>query len=84
MVKLIENKELLIDSLATMVEVKNKKELIDIIVCWLSEYDHGLLIDDKTVEIKPYGFDKRTNWDTHIVTLKDYGVVGFTDSEVPL
>lgn len=30
------------------------------------------------IEVKPYGFDKRINWDTHIVTVSG-AAVGFTD-----
>lgn len=32
--------------------------------------------------VKPYGFDVRINWDTHIVYATDTGVYGFTDSPV--
>ncbi|MGB2629071.1 MAG: hypothetical protein WAK20_19960 [Candidatus Acidiferrum sp.] len=32
------------------------------------------------IEVKPYGgVDPRNGWDTHIVTLPGYGVLGFTD-----
>ncbi len=37
-------------------------------------------LDDFVVE--PYGFDERINWQTHIVTLTGYGVLGYTDSPV--
>ena len=39
-----------------------------------------LPISAATVHIKPYGYDERIGWDTHIVTLDGYGVLGFTDS----
>ncbi len=32
--------------------------------------------------IEPYGYDERIDWDTHIVTLQGYGVLGFTDGPV--
>jgi hypothetical protein len=31
------------------------------------------------VSVKPYVFDKRINWDTHIVEIQGLGVYGFTD-----
>jgi hypothetical protein len=34
------------------------------------------------IEVKPYGFDSRINWDTYIVTMSGYGVIGFTDGPV--
>ncbi len=34
------------------------------------------------LEIAPYGFAARINWDTHIVTLKSGGVLGFTNGKL--
>jgi hypothetical protein len=31
------------------------------------------------IRIKPYGYDGRIKWNTHIVKLEGYGVLGFTD-----
>ena len=65
------------DSLDTTINVANRGELVDYIQrtlgCW------GLDINPEDVEIAPYGYDSRINWDAHIVTVKDYGVFGFTD-----
>ena len=82
MVQFREHRRTLIDSMETVIEVKDKQELVGIIKDSLSKYGHDLDINMQTVEIKPYGFDKRINWDTHIVTLKGYGVLGFTDSMI--
>lgn len=30
------------------------------------------------IDVRPYGFDKRIGWDTHVVTVRG-AVVGFTD-----
>ena len=82
MVQFREHRGTLIDSMETVIEVKDKQELVGIINDSLSKYGHDLDINMQTVEIKPYGFDKRINWDTHIVTLKGYGALGFTDSMI--
>lgn len=37
-----------------------------------------------SLDVKPYGYDSRIGWDTHIVTVEGYGVVGFTDGPVTL
>jgi hypothetical protein len=34
------------------------------------------------LHIKPYGYDERIDWDTHIVTLDGYGVVGWTNGDI--
>lgn len=40
----------------------------------------GIAVANTDVTIEPHGaFDDRIGWDTHIVTIKDHGVVGFTD-----
>jgi hypothetical protein len=42
----------------------------------------GLNMSDDIV-VKPYGHDARIDWDTHIVTIEGFGVVGFTDRMPP-
>jgi hypothetical protein len=37
--------------------------------------------DNFVMLIKPYIYDDRNGWDTHIVMVKDYGVAGFTDGD---
>jgi len=41
-------------------------------------------VDLNEVKIKKYsdGIDERIGWDTHIVSLDDYGILGFTDAPV--
>lgn len=67
------------DSMRGCVEISDKAALLEIVKQDLSSYIHDLEISDETLEVKPYGFDVRTGWDTHIVTLKGYGVFGFTN-----
>lgn len=31
------------------------------------------------IDVTPYGYDARIEWDTHLVTLKNYGVLGMCD-----
>ena len=62
-----------------MVEFKDRSELLDIIE---NSFTFGLPKNLSDFEVKPYIFDERINWDTHIVTLEGYGVLGFTDSPV--
>ncbi len=73
---------LLDDAMKEVIEFHTKADLIKHIDQELSCFKHDYKIDDTTVEIKPYGYDKRIGWDTNIVTLKDYGVFGFTNKSV--
>ena len=38
---------------------------------------------EEDILVKAYCFDDRLNWNTYIVTVRNYGVVGFTDGPVP-
>jgi hypothetical protein len=31
------------------------------------------------IKIEPYAWDHRIGWDTHVVVITGYGVIGFTD-----
>jgi hypothetical protein len=82
MFKFREHKGSLAESMATTVELNRKTDLIDKIKADLAEFEHGLKINKKTVSITPYAYDERIGWDSHIVRLKGYGVLGFTDGSV--
>lgn len=41
--------------------------------------EHAVEVSPSDIEIKPYGYDERVGWDTHIVCMRGYGVLGFTD-----
>ena len=66
----------LADSMTTVVTVANRAELVAV----LNEKER--LLEERATEdnvaVKPYGFDKRINWDSHIVMIGD-SVMGFTD-----
>jgi len=66
----------LTESMATTIEIESKKELISI----LNKNIFGT--DFENITIEPYCFDSRINWDTYIVHLEDYGVIGFTNGEL--
>jgi len=63
------------DSMATRVELAGRKELVLHIRKLLSDR----MIDEEEIEIKPYAYDSRTGWETYLVSVRDYGVVGFSD-----
>lgn len=76
MTKFREHRGSLAESMKTVQEVKDKEELIEYLKKYLSYWDFK---DSFNLKVKPYWKDKRINWDTHIVTIEGFGVVGFTD-----
>jgi hypothetical protein len=76
-----EHRATLEDSLKTLVSVETREALVRHLktVIW------PLTMTDEEIERKlvvgPYGYDERIGWQTYIVLLSDYGVLGFTDSE---
>lgn len=67
----------LADSMATVVEVSGRDALVSLLAGRLEKY--GFEFADRDLVIAPYGYDRRIDWDTHIVTIDGYGVAGFTD-----
>lgn len=71
------HRELLDDAMKEVVEFNNKEELSSIL------NDKYNSVDTSNFKVESYGgYDERIGWDTHIVTLEGYGVLGFTDSPV--
>lgn len=65
---------------AAMNEVREFNNF-DEFLTWLTGYFSEWMVEvraDKLL-IEPYGYDDRIDWDTYIVTLEGYGVVGFTN-----
>lgn len=60
--------------------INSKQELVALIERELSQYKHDLTINEQTIHIEHYSYDERIDWNTHIVTLKGYGVLGFTNA----
>ena len=77
-----EHRGSLASSMETVKYVSDKESLIALIIEQLSPYAHGLDINENTVRCDPFGFDGRINWNSHIISLDGYGVLGFTDQEV--
>lgn len=70
----------LADSMQTEVELVDHDALLAHIRHLLRHYPTAPEVTPETVDIQPYSYDERIGWTTYIVTLKKYGVVGFTDS----
>ena len=69
------------ESMATSQELNSKEDLVTYLQKSLDQYGNHAL-DCKEIEIESIGFDDRTKWDTHIVSLTFYGVLGYTDRPV--
>lgn len=41
-------------------------------------------IEKECLQVYPYGYDERINWNTHIVHSTQDGVIGFTDGPLDL
>ena len=71
--------------LAESMETMQEFDSLGSLNVYLKSILHKYCIDDldvKNTTIKPYGFDKRIAWDSHIVQLEGWGVLGFTDRPV--
>jgi hypothetical protein len=80
MVQYRDHRRELAESMQAVQTFATKAELLDYLEHDLGRF--GFAIEELT--ITPYACDKRIGWlDTHIVTIKDYGVAGFTDGPLP-
>jgi hypothetical protein len=75
-----EHRGSLADSMKTVVEVADHESLLEHIRRLAQPWPTFPPVTVETVHIRPYGWDERIQWDTHIVTLDGYGVLGFTDA----
>jgi hypothetical protein len=77
------HRETLADAMAEVVEVADRAALVEhmrnLVIDW---YPPDELPTMENTEIKPYGFDARINWDTHIV-LVNGRAWGFTNGPLP-
>ncbi|HEV8364576.1 MAG TPA: hypothetical protein VGQ52_13760 [Gemmatimonadaceae bacterium] len=79
--KFREHRGMLVESMETTVDVPDRPALIKHLQNILQIYYIAMQPDDLTVE--PYGgTDARTGWDTYIVIVRGFGVIGFTDGPV--
>jgi hypothetical protein len=67
------------DSMRTEIFLKDRQALIGHLQNKLFRFRD---VQDEDVEVTFYAIDKRTDWkETWIVTVKDYGVIGWTDGD---
>jgi hypothetical protein len=80
-VKFREHRGGLAESMQTVVEVEDFNALLDHLHKLAEPWQPNVPpMNADTVHVEPYGgVDERIGWDTYIVTLKGYGVLGFTD-----
>jgi hypothetical protein len=70
----------LAESLETTVMLDDRAALLAHLARLLADYPTAApLVSEKTVHVKHLIYDNRCDWDTYIVTVDDYGVMGFTD-----
>jgi len=72
-------KRTLAEAMGEVEEINSLNELIEKIKTDLSIFKHSFSISSNTVHVEFYCYDKRINWNTYIVTLDGYGVIGFTN-----
>jgi hypothetical protein len=77
--KFREHKGGLEDSMATVVELKDRDELNWHIAKLLAPWDRIVL--PTMIHAEAYGYDPRVDWVTWLITVDGYGVVGYTDGE---
>lgn len=75
--KFREHRGSLAAAMESVIEVADRPALVRHLQALLEPW--GRTVVDSDVEIEPYGHDDRIGWDTHIVKLRGYGVVGFTN-----
>lgn len=80
MIKYRDHKRTLNESMDTVQEFKNKNELIIYLKSSLSIFKYTLNEEDLIIE--KYCFDDRIEWNTYIVSIKGFGVVGFTNGSL--
>jgi hypothetical protein len=62
--------------MATVRPVKDLEHSMDMIK---KEFPSAPPVSYEPIEVKPYVFDLRIGWDTYIVHIPGFGVIGFTD-----
>ena len=66
------------ESLTTVVNLNGRADLI----AYLTRLLNPVPVSSEDVIVKAYGFDDRIGWDTYVVSVRNYGVVGFIDGAV--
>jgi hypothetical protein len=74
MLRFREHRGSLEDSLRTAVDLKNRAALVAHIAGLLRPFRE---VTDADIRIEPYKYDERIDWMTWIVSVRNFGVVGF-------
>lgn len=61
-----------------MAEVREIDSLAELIAFAEAELGH-YSVDVSGLKVEPYCYDTRIDWDTYIVSIPKYGVIGFTN-----
>ena len=69
----------LAESMETVVELEDRAALDAHIATLLKPW--GKIVTPDQIHSKWYCLDPRIGWDTWIITVKDYGVMGFTNGD---
>jgi hypothetical protein len=72
----------IVDSMMTEVEIEPTRDALLAVLSdkrWLGIRE---VLKRESLRVEPYIYDERIDWDTHIVSVDGYGVVGFTDGPV--
>lgn len=69
------------DAMKEVVEVNSLAELVEHLNTTLGPFLSGRILPED-LECKYYTYDERIDWDTYIWRLKDFGVVGYTNSSL--
>lgn len=72
--------ELYDEAMRSVVEFSSLDELKEHIAKIYPNWIPRELLDN--IQIRPHVYDHRNGWDTHIVTVPHYGVVGYTDGPI--
>jgi hypothetical protein len=70
------------EAMAEIIEIENLDDMIKKIQKDLSMFAHEYVIDKNTVHVEYYTYDNRIEWKTYIVTLDNFGVIGFTNGNL--
>lgn len=70
------------ESMAEVKEIISYEGFVECIKKQLKHTSHGMVISKDTVTVKPYRYDPRNQWNTHIVKLEGYGTLGFTSNMI--
>jgi hypothetical protein len=77
-----ENRPTIDESMATMLDIEGREQLVQHISMRLAE--QGVAVTDDMIHVSHYGFDERIEWDEYIIVVDRFGVFGFTDGPCPI